>query len=224
MIFAPKSQPAPPCLAAEEAKTNGTYRCDGVLHAIRGDFFNKCYICEQKEPTTINVEHFVPHRGNHDLMFEWNNLFYACGHCNNIKLAVAAYDDILNPTEPTHEVDRKIRYHIDPLPKEIAQFNALENTNTVNNTVALLNAVYNGTTTLKTIESANIRSRLLKEIREFQGLLFEYYDETNLPEETEAIKRRIIRHLRSSSAFTAFKRWIIRDHNAFHGDFWIFCG
>lgn len=224
MIFAAKSQPAPPCLAQEKVKASGTYRCDDVLHAIKKDFYNKCYICEQREPTTINVEHFIPHKGNRDLEFDWDNLFYACAHCNNIKLAQVQFDNILNVTNRLHEVDKKIRYQIKPYPKEKATFEPIDNTEAVRNTIALLNAVYNGTTTLKAIEAGNLRSLLLKEIRTFNDLLFKFYDETYTDEEKEDIRNDIIRHLRSSSAFTAFKRWIIRDLENIRPDFEQYCG
>lgn len=223
MIFAAKSQPAPPCLGIEKEKASGTYRCDDVLHSIKKDFFNKCYICEQQQPTTINVEHFIPHKGDRDLEFDWDNLFYACGHCNNIKLAKAEFDNILNVTIKAHGVDEKIRYQINPYPKEKAVFQAIDDSPIVRNTIALLNSVYNGTTTLKTIEAANVRSLLLKEIRAFQDLLFKFYDESYSEEEREDKKKEIIRHLRCTSAFTAFKRWVIRDHENIRADFEQYC-
>ena len=86
MVFFEKSQPAPDCLALEEAKANGDYKCADVLDRIKSDFKNKCYICEYKEPISINVEHFRPHKGAKNLKFDWNNLFWSCSHCNNIKL------------------------------------------------------------------------------------------------------------------------------------------
>ena len=90
MINIVKSQPSPECLSIEAQKKNGDYKCGEVLSRIKNDFYNKCYICETQAPTTINVEHFRPHKGNVSLKFDWNNLFYACGHCNNTKLAKAA--------------------------------------------------------------------------------------------------------------------------------------
>ncbi len=89
----------------------------------------------------------------------------------------------------------------------------------MHDTVALLQAIYNGTTTLKQIESANLRNKLLKEIRRFGDLLFEYYDDLYSDEEKQIIKEKIIRELRSASCFTAFKRWIIRDHADYLAEF-----
>ena len=188
MIFHSKTQPPPECLAVEKNKAYGTYNCDGVLEQLRRDFKNKCYICETKEPHTINIEHFAPHRGDKDLKFCWDNLFYCCGHCNNTKLSQPKYDLILNCTKEEDMVDTKIKYKINPWPKEKADIKAIEETDKVNNTVELLQSVYNGTTELKTIESANIRKELLKEIRKFQDLLFEFYDDNYTAEEKARLK------------------------------------
>lgn len=219
MIFHAKSQPEPECLVNEKAKANGNYNCEGVLNRLKTDFKNKCYLCEDKEPHSINTEHFKPHKGNKDLKFEWNNLFYCCSHCNNTKLAKAEYDEILNCTIEEDQVDKKIKYHINPWPKEKAEITALEDTQKVKQTVALLDKIYNGATEMKKVESANIRSKLLKEIREFQNMLFEFYDDNYNEEERAQIKSAIIRQLRPTSNFTAFKLWILRDNDELSNEF-----
>jgi hypothetical protein len=219
MIYIQKTMPAPDCLALEKAKAHGTYNCEGVLAQNKIDFKNKCYICEDKEPHAINTEHFVPHRGNNDLKFDWENLFFCCSHCNNTKLAIAKYDEILNCTIETDDVEVNIKYNINPFPMEKAVILAVTNNQKTLNTVDLLLEVYNGTTPLKKIESANLRSKLLKEIRDFQTLLFEFYDDSYNAEEKEEIKNKIIRQLRPTSNFTAFKKWIIKDNEVLLIDF-----
>jgi uncharacterized protein (TIGR02646 family) len=217
MVHLPKAQPGPPCLEVEKTKANGTYHCEGVLERIQKDFKNKCYLCEDKAPLSINIEHFKPHRGDKELKFDWNNLYYACSHCNNTKLD--KYEYILDSTRSADGVDQRIKYKINPFPKEKAVITALEDDQAINDTVALLQAIYNGTTELKRIESANLRSKLLKEIRRFQELLFNYYDNEFDDEEKRIIKDKIIRELRSTSCFTAFKRWIVRDHTEYLSEF-----
>ena len=219
MIYLPKSATVHPCLEKEKAKANGTYHCGEVLETLKNDFKNKCYICEYKEPTTINIEHFKPHKGDKELKFDWNNLFYCCGHCNSNKGARVEFNDILNCTVVTDFAETKIRYEINPFPGEKVKLTALDNAVNVVNTVQLLSEVYNGTTTLKLIESANIRSKLLKEIRYFQDLLFAYIDDGYTPEEKATFKNKIEKELRSSSGFTAFKRWIIRSNDLLKPDF-----
>ena len=114
MINFTKSQPAPTCLAVEKAK-NGDYKCGDVLTRLNDDFHRKCYICEDKDLTSINVEHLIPHRGNVDLKFDWDNLCLACYHCNNIKLAV--HDDILNCVSNTIIITKSILFQTDGFPE-----------------------------------------------------------------------------------------------------------
>lgn len=219
MVYFEKSQPAPECLAIEKAKTSGTYRCEGVIERLHQDFKNKCYICEAKGPIGINIEHFVPHQGDINLKFDWDNLFYACSHCNNIK--GAKYTNLLNCIDPNAAVDTVIKYEIRPYPKEKVRINAVTENPKIEvvNTIDLLKAVYNGTTPQKKIESNNLRGILTKEIKRFQALLEEYVNDELEEEELSPIRQKIIQALRSASPFAAFKRWIIRDNDYFREEF-----
>jgi hypothetical protein len=217
MIHFEKSQPAPKCLETEKAKANGDYKCGAVLERLSADFKNKCYICEYKEPETINVEHFIPHEGDKELKFGWNNLFWACGHCNNIKLAV--YTNLLNCTVSTDNVDTDLKYIFKPLPFEHVNIEVLKDDDRVRITQKLLLAVYNGTTSLKVIESANLRNKLLEEVWKFQQNLVDYFKDTNSVEDKEYFLIRIRGHLSKASNFTAFKRWIIRENERLREEF-----
>ncbi len=214
MIHLPKSQPAPVSLATEKTKASGRYNCEDVLLQIQTDFKNKCYICESKEPKAINVEHFVPHRGDIDKKFDWNNLFYCCSHCNNTKLDKPQYDDILNCTDMTHKVESQIHYKMDAFPECDVEIrpNVANPSQCILNTVALLNEIYTGTTTTKKLEANNIRKDILQEIKYFQELLINYYNDENTPEEKQNIEYKIERSLRKSTPYTVFKWWIIWDH------------
>lgn len=217
MVFLEKSQPAPDCLLTEKAKANGDYKCESVLDRIKTDFKNKCYICEYKEPIAIDVEHFRPHKGDKDLKFDWNNLFWSCSHCNNTKLA--NYNNILNCTDLTHYAGIKLKYIFKPFPFEKVIIEELVNTPEVVETKQLLDAVYNGTTKLKTIESANLRNKLLEEIKDFQHYLCEYFRDTNSDEDKEYFLIKIRGHLNRGSNFTAFKRWIVLENEILYKTF-----
>lgn len=54
---------------------------------MRKNFHNECYICEMDNLQDPQVEHLRPHFNgkNIDLKFDWNNLFWSCGHCNSVK-------------------------------------------------------------------------------------------------------------------------------------------
>jgi hypothetical protein len=208
MVFFEKSQPAPACLEKEKLKKSGTYRCDAVVEQLKEDFKNKCYICEQKAPTSINVEHFESHRGNRDKMFDWNNLFYVCTHCNNTK--GDAFDGILNCTIETDQVDSVLKYRLDPFPKERVEIIALSNEPKTFRTKDLLLAVYNGTTAQKKLEANNLRVLLTTEIKHFNDLLARY-KKTEDEAKKMRLKTKIEKHLDNDSPFTAFKRTIIQE-------------
>jgi uncharacterized protein (TIGR02646 family) len=123
-LFFEKSQPAPDCLAHEKGKTSGDYKCGDVSSRLKTDFKNKCYLCELKELTSINVEHFRPHKGDTDLKFDWNNLYLSCAHCNNTKLA--AYNNILNCTDPNDRIEDKLHYSFKPFPYEKVEIEVLD--------------------------------------------------------------------------------------------------
>ena len=217
MINIIKSQPSPPCLLIEKTKINGDYKCEGVLNKLVDDFHNKCYICEEKGLSTINVEHFKPHKGDIELKFDWNNLFLACGHCNNIKLA--KYDDIVDCTDNSRLVVDLLKFHINPFPGEKVEILPLSADKDVNLTAKFLNEIYNGTTELKTLEGKNIRDKLLREIIEFQKLLFAFFEVGIDKEDKLEIRKKIKQKLSSESGFTAFKLWVIKNNDVLLNEF-----
>jgi uncharacterized protein (TIGR02646 family) len=217
MITVRKSMPPPSCLEREKEKTNGDYKCGNVVQRLKEDFENKCYICEYKEPPSINVEHFKPHKGDRDLKFDWDNLFWACVHCNNIKGHRS--DDILNCTHPGHNVQDWIKYDTgEHNLKLIVKISALRDELIVQNTAALLLEIYNGTTPLKIIESENIRKALKKELWNFRHSLDRFIDCEDEDEKAEHLENIRI-HLKRSSAFTAFKRWIVKSNPFYREEF-----
>lgn len=213
MINIVKSTTVPSSLAIEKAKKSSeNYRSQDVIFSIRDDFHNKCYICEDYAPSTINVEHFLPHRGNRDLMFDWTNLFYACGHCNNSKLA--AYDNILNCTDKSHKVLDWIQFSINPYPKENVIILPKNNDVKVLNTVELLLKIYNGEHTgLKTVEGENIRERLINEMVKFTNKLKKYNKPAISIKDKEHYRKKIQEMLSIKSPFTAFKVWVVKGNS-----------
>lgn len=212
MVNVVKSLEVPESLAIEKLKLSGSYRKADVVEQICKDFNNKCYLCEEKEITTINVEHFKPHRNkNVDLKFDWTNLFYCCAHCNNVKGDKVEFDNILNCTLAESDVLNKIKLKIEAMPFGEIQIAALDDDEATKNTVLLLNRIYNGETPLKLLEGVNLRKRIIREVNEFIGLLFDFDDETNTPEEKEDYRNKLRRKLSEKSPFTAFKVWTIRD-------------
>jgi hypothetical protein len=220
LLFFEKSQPAPECLAHEQIKASGDYKCGDVLARLQADFKNKCYICEA-QPTSINVEHFRPHKGDRALMFDWNNLYWACVHCNNTKLA--KYTNILDCTNPDDQVEARLRYFCDSFPTEIVEVEALDDDPRTQATCELILAVLNGVTPLKRLESANLRSQILKEVSDFYKKLDNYRKSSDESDEKAYLFRKIKAHLHADSPFTSFKRWIIRGNDRLKQEFGDYC-
>ena len=86
MVKCERTFPAPASLAAEKRKgERGNYREPDVVQRLRNDFHDKSYICETPDLQDPQVEHLIPHKGDLDLKFDWNNLFWSCAHCNSVK-------------------------------------------------------------------------------------------------------------------------------------------
>jgi len=189
----------------ETIESEHDYRQGKIFDILVEDCHKKCYICEDK-PTTINVEHIVPHRSDPALKFCWDNLFIACGHCNNIKLA--KFDDIINPIKCDPEEHIELSIEITNNLIERVHIKSLMTDNSTLLTAELLQLVYNdGSTPMKKIECSNLRNEhLTPNIRIFLQYLNNYREEPELGYDT-IINKEIDR----SSAFAAFKRKIVRD-------------
>jgi len=212
MVYFKRSQPAPNCLATEKAKgknskgkLKGDYKCGDVLKRLKEDFKSKCYLCEQKDPTSINVEHRIPHKGNINLAFDWNNLYWSCTHCNNIKLA--KFSNILDCCDDTIDLIEELKYNAVPFPEVFVCITAQTQNPATIETAEFLNATYNGTTELKGYESDSIRNNLRDELNLFTDLIVRYIETKE-----ESIKEAIEHHLTNESAFSAFKIWWMKDN------------
>jgi len=211
MINITKSQPAPVCLDHQKQLKTGKYDCDGVKEQLVKDFFDKCYICEEKDISKKVIEHFQSHKDgkNRDLMFDWNNLYLACGHCNEVK--GARFDNILNCTNINHKIIDWIEFKIESSPFAKAEIIVIEKNQLVENTVNLLNGVYNGTNLSNKFNSNSIRKKIILEIKCFQQLLEDYFYKPGLDMNDKAkLRIEIKRNLHPETPFTAFKIWIIK--------------
>ncbi|MFK7983766.1 MAG: HNH endonuclease [Saprospiraceae bacterium] len=215
MVNYTKSIIIPPSLAIEKAKgKNGSYNQPDVLKQLKEDSFNKCYICEQKGPLSINIEHFKPHHQgkNIDLKFDWNNLFWSCEHCNKTKGAKVIFDNILNCTNPEHDVLNWISCKMKLFPKEQVYITAHHTGEAIANTVELLRQAYNGTTPQKQMEAENLRDQIYAELKKFHQALDLYYDDLSDEDEKQMARRIIKKSLKIQAPFTAFKYWIIKEN------------
>lgn len=189
-------------------KEKSAYNTPEVNAALQEMFHGKCYICENKQITSYQIEHLYPHRQNIDLKYDWNNLFLACAHCNNTKLA--KYEPIIDCTKENIEsliAFRKKGYFGT---EEELMFEILDFREETINTQKLLYEVYYGSTPQKKMESKILRRTLRKELAAFKEYVREYQEAED--EEKEDLKYLLKQQLGDGSPFAAFKRWLIRDN------------
>lgn len=197
-------EPAPASLADKQR-----YDSEDVWTALNKVFHKKCYICETSEPQDINVEHFLPHKGDEDLKFDWNNLYYSCGRCNNIKLA--KYDTLLDCCDPKVDVVRAIK-HIPPSTPyaQKLQIQAKDDDEITKLTAELLDKVFNSEhTPNKAVSSSFLRRKVFDQYNLLLTQLNKYYDPVALAIEKTTAVERIKLLLKATSPYSAFISWCI---------------
>lgn len=205
-----------PADAPESLAERRSYSEEDVLNKLREIFYDKCYLCEIKDPTSINVEHFDAHQGDLDKKFDWNNLFYVCGRCNNIKLA--KYNKLLDCTDDNVDVFRSIKHlppHT-PYQSKIIIDPMVTDEKTVE-TADLLDEIFNTDRTInKKITGKYLRKKVFHKYNRFLELVNEYLDD-ELPQERkdEALERLQVLMSRKQE-FSAFMRWIVLEDDYLH--------
>ena len=182
------------------------YRSEKVISILRKDFYNKCYICEEKKPTSINVEHLHSCKNNRQLKYKWENLFYACNHCNKIK--GSQYDDIIDCTkdDPEKYILIKFKSYPEKNVEILDKASSPEN----KETQELLYKIYNGMeeVAISTYEAKNLKNKIADEIKDFMGYVESYCDEAD-PKLQAVYWDRIKIMLNRESNFAGFKRSIV---------------
>lgn len=201
-----RNEPAPASLAGEIK-----YDSEDVWRALNKVFHKKCYICETSEPQDINVEHFVPHQGDEALKFDWNNLYFSCGRCNNIKLA--EYDALIDCCDPNIDVVRAVK-HLPPSTPYARHLliQGRDDDDKTKLTAELLDKVFNSEhTPNKAVSASFLRRKVFDQYNLLLTQLKKYYDPVALPEEKENAVDRIKLLLKASSPYSAFISWCIME-------------
>lgn len=164
MMHFPKTQrPDLQDLLDQEArKTSGSYRLEPVLTQMTRDFLGKCYLCEDAEPTGIQMDHFQPHQGDTALKFSWDNLFFSCSHCNGTK--GDNYFPLLDCTQDDR-VWEQVEITVQRFPKvklEVKAHSLPGREQACENTVQLLRRCFEGRTPIRKLEAENLRKKMLR--------------------------------------------------------------
>lgn len=201
-----RTHPAPASLAEARA-----YDGDDVYAELRKVFYDKCYICETNDPHDINVEHFFAHEGNHDSKYDWNNLYFACSRCNNIK--GTAFNEIIDCCDPEHDAFRSIKLlpPMSPRGKTVMIKATNDDPRTIK-TTELLAKVYNSSHTVnKRISSEFLRNKVFKQYNLLLDQIEFYFDPVSTPEDKARSVDRMRILIQKSMPYSAFMRWCILE-------------
>lgn len=207
MVKVIRSFPAPASLLIEAQKASGVCTKEDVTKRLQKDFHDKCYICELKGLQDPQVEHLLPHKNGKypQRKFDWENLFWACPHCNSVKKQDKYDEGILDccKEDPEELIYFELENHI-------VQVSAVDNSNkTAALTAELVNEVFNKTNTgMRTIVCQQRYNALNLEMNKLYDAL------ENLKEkpDSKVVLRMLQALLQRESAFAAFKRHYIRKH------------
>lgn len=206
MFNAVRTLEVPASLAAQRK-----YDGNDVYVALCSIFFDKCYICETKEPHDINVEHFHPHEGDVHKKFDWDNLYLACSRCNNIKLA--GFNDILDCCNGEVDVFRAIK-HVPPATPyaKAVQLLSMSTDPKVELSRQLLDRVYNSDHTVnKKISGAFLRRKVFDQYNLLIDQINCYYSPVATAGERATSLERMQNLIHRSAPYSAFIRWCILD-------------
>ena len=189
------------------------YRSGIAYKMLENDQHRKCYICEDSVHTSPNVDHLIPHKGNPDLKYKWDNLFLSCHHCNKVKHD--NYEGVIDPAKVNPEEFIELSVGLDDKLREVIVVSKVKGNFDVDITISLLNAVYNGTST-DMIESStqSLRNKISDILALFYQTLEEYRRKP-----TDASKAAVKLELHDCSIFAAFKRGMVRNIPEVHKDF-----
>lgn len=180
------------------------YRSGPVYEQLKQDFHEKCYLCEDKEMTSIQIEHFEPHQNDLGKKFAWSNLFYACGHCNHNK--GTSFWPLLNCTDPADLIWESLEIRFTPFPKteiDICLTAACPKPVEGANTLKLLKRALagEGASAMQKDQAKNLRKKMLRAHTE----LSKYIAVKNLP----AIQKAIA----DDAPFAGMLRWYLKHEH-----------
>lgn len=209
MVKVKRTFPAPDSLETEKKKVGGSYSGADVVERLKNDFHNKCYICELKDLQDPQIEHLLPHKNgkDKDRKFDWENLFWSCGHCNGVKNQSKYEGKILDccRRDPEEAISFGLQEdNVSVRAKRDSDEEAVM-------TAQLVQEVFNIRNTGMRVYKSDLRMRMLQEE---MNVLYAKLDAYRKNPTSKVCLRTLQVLLKRESAFAAFKRCYIREHAA----------
>lgn len=207
MVKVERSFPAPASLEQEAKKASGQYNKPDVIERLRTDFHDKCYICELKGLQDPEVEHLLPYGSGKypERKFDWNNLFWACGHCNKVKNQAKYAVGILNCC--IEDPEELIEFNFKDGEVEVYAKDR-ENKKAVL-TAELVQEVFNLKNTGMRIYKSEMR---FQELNLEMNVLYDNLAEMKKKPDSKVVLRKLKALLRREARFAAFKRNYVREN------------
>jgi len=201
MIKFERSSVAPSSLAVESKKKNGCYRCDDVITQLKHDFYDKCYLCEMKPVYDMEVEHRLPHHNRtiFERVFDWNNLFLSCRHCNSVKNSSNYDEGIIDCCVRDPETLLIQRLEENKVKVDVTDSNDEE----LLRTAKLIEEIFNTTST--GIRTNNAQARITELQRTMNALYF-FLEQLKKDPSNRIVKLMLKGLLSKSTKFSGFTR------------------
>lgn len=201
-----KKNPIPPKSLAIQEAINGSYREPDVIRQLRTDFYDKCYICGLKELSDPQVEHLLPHynRRIKERVFDWNNLFYVCPHCNNIKKEAKYDEKIINCCREEPEISLECVFS-----EARVEITALTDNEKTRMTAQLIEECFEKRNTGIREAACDYR---VKNLSIDMDVLYKTLEKYKKNPSSKRYRSSLKSMLSRESAFAAFKRGYVRKH------------
>lgn len=213
MVKCNRTYPEPASLASEKRKgKNGSYHEPDVIHQLKQMFHGKCYICEMGDLQDGVVEHLLPHYNGENLarMFDWENLFWSCNHCNQLKNRREYEGKIIDCCKEDPEQHINCIYA-----NGLVEVHVRGSRASSKMTAQLIEETFNLLSTGIRVNATNQRMmRLRQEMLTFYKCLQAYRKRKGKLE-----YRMVSARLRRATPFAAFKRDYIRMHGSEYPEF-----
>ena len=214
MVKIERNPVPPPSLAVEKQKATGVYNKSDVILRLKEDSHDKCYICELGGLSDPEVEHLKPHHGRTipERVFDWNNLFWACGHCNGVKNQRKYDDHIIDCCNSDPE--ERIWFRLNDGKTDVVAVD--ESDLDAEKTAQLVTEVFNLKNTGMRVYKSDFR---FKELNKEMNKMLDVLDELAQNPDSIFEQKKLKALIRKESRFAAFKRCYIRENVPQYIDF-----
>jgi len=207
MVKVERSFPAPESLGIEAQKTSGSYSESDVVEQLKKDFHNKCYLCEMDNLQDPQIEHLLPHMNGKyvERKFDWNNLFWSCGHCNNVKNQRKYDEGIIDCCK--EDPESLIFFKLEN--EDVLVYAKVQENERVALTAQLVTEIFNLKNTGMRVYKSEMR---FQELNREMNKLYDTLEEMKENPDSAFVLRKLKALLRRESRFAAFKRNYVREH------------